>query len=187
MLAVQNGNEGRKACTDILLSYTSEVDLLDNNGRTALHYASYRGFEDCVSSLLDAKAYPYQKDFLGKTPFHLAAASGHVYVLKQLIQQATVSLFDSKLLDNQRYTPLHWAAYKGKEYTLRHCFIVTYSIVFWGSFKDICFCRCFSRSLSQYFHNIVHSQFSNFNDQFCLIGAYSFTYFQVVKIVLKHY
>ncbi|XP_046445039.1 serine/threonine-protein phosphatase 6 regulatory ankyrin repeat subunit A-like isoform X3 [Daphnia pulex] len=115
MLAVQNENEGRKACTDILLSYTSQVDLFDNNGRTALHYASCRGFEDCVSSLLDAKASPYQKDFLGKTPFHLAAAMGHVYVLKQLIQQGADSLGDVKLLDHQSYTPLHWAAYKGRE------------------------------------------------------------------------
>ena len=115
MFAVQNQNEGRKPTTDILLRYTSQVDLFDNNGRTALHYASCQGFEDCVSSLLNAKASLYQKDFLGKTPFHLAAAMGHVYVLKQLIQRGTDSLIDVKLLDSQSYTPLHWAAYKGKE------------------------------------------------------------------------
>lgn len=130
MLAVQNDNEGRKACTDILLSYTSQVDLFDNNGRTALHYASCRGFEDCVSSLLDAKASPYQKDFLGKTPFHLAAAMGHLYVLKQLIQQGDDSLVDVKLLDHQSYTPLHWAAYKGEESFLvfSHFFISLFLI-----------------------------------------------------------
>lgn len=114
MLAVQNESEGRKRSTDILLEYASLVDLCDKNGRTALHYASCRGFEDCVTSLLDAKASPYQKDYLGKTPFHLAAAAGHVNVLKQLMPQDNEPLVDLKLPDNQHCTPLHWAAYKGK-------------------------------------------------------------------------
>lgn len=114
MLAVQNASEGRKQSTDTLLAYGSVLDLFDNNGRTALHYASCRGSEDCVTSLLDAKASPYQKDHLGKTPFHLAAAAGNVNVLKQLLSQDNEPLDDLKLLDNEQYTPLHWAAYKGK-------------------------------------------------------------------------
>lgn len=115
MLAVQNASEGRKQSTDTLLAYGSVLDLFDNNGRTALHYASCRGSEDCVTSLLDAKASPYQKDHLGKTPFHLAAAAGNVNVLKQLLSQDNEPLDDLKLLDNEQYTPLHWAAYKGHE------------------------------------------------------------------------
>ncbi len=115
MLAVEGGHS---QCTDILISCKSQIDLSDANGRTALHRASCRGFEDCINSLLEAKASPCPKDCLGKTPLHLAASMGHVYVLKQLIQQCDVMqcgpLINSNLQDSQNYTPLHWAAYKGK-------------------------------------------------------------------------
>ena len=110
MLAVEGASS---QCTDILISCTSQVDLSDANGRTALHRASCRGLEECVTSLLEAKASPCRKDCLGKTPLHLAASAGHVYVLKQLIEQC-IPLDASTLQDSQNYTPLHWAAYKGK-------------------------------------------------------------------------
>jgi len=52
MLAVEGGHA---QCTNVLLSSNSQIDLFDIKNRTALHRAAWRGLEDCVSSLLDAK------------------------------------------------------------------------------------------------------------------------------------
>ena len=112
MLAVEAGHT---QCADILIDFNANVDLTDINGRTALHRASFRGFSDCVASLLKAKASPLQKDYLGKTPLHIASSTGHVYAVTQLIENWPVPINEDYLQDSQKFTPLHWAAYKGRK------------------------------------------------------------------------
>lgn len=126
MLASEGGHAH---CTNVLLSYTSSVDLCDINMRSALHrgsileiaflvfsigesfdciLASARGFEDCVSSLLEAKASPTRQDFKGKTALHFAAAGGHVNVLKLLIKHCGLQAVINTMVDAQGFTTLHW-------------------------------------------------------------------------------
>lgn len=55
------------------------------------------------------------QDSRGRSPMHLAAACGHVGVLRALLKtQKTVLV----LKDNCGYTPLHWACYNGTSVTL---------------------------------------------------------------------
>lgn len=127
MLAVEGGHA---KCTEILLGRQDSVDSGDANGRTALHRAACRGFEDCVALLLAVKASPFKKDVLGKTPLHLAAAMGYVCVLKQLAQNGDPPTAYS-LQDLQNYTPLHWAAYKS-------IILLNFSLLFFMNSRSTC-------------------------------------------------
>lgn len=130
MLAV---DAGHAQCAENLIRSNANVNLCDVNGRTALHRASCRGFHDCVTLLLDAKASPLQKDCLGKTPLHLASSMGHVLVVKQLMQFWPGPITENELMDSQNYTPLHWAAYKGD-------FVCCFYFVFPLTIKHASFC-----------------------------------------------
>lgn len=71
------------------------------------------GHDDCVTALLEHKASALCRDAQGSTPLHYAASRGHTEILASLVQAAMATDPQDKLLDNNQYTPLHWAAYKG--------------------------------------------------------------------------
>jgi serine/threonine-protein phosphatase 6 regulatory ankyrin repeat subunit A len=50
---------------------------------------------------------------------HFAAACGHVGILGCFLQVTGSGM----VLDDQGYSPLHWACFNGKEYVI-HCFII---------------------------------------------------------------
>ena len=50
------------------------------------------------------------RDCTGRSPLHFAAACGHVGILGALIQVGGTT----NVVDNQGYTPLHWACFNGK-------------------------------------------------------------------------
>jgi len=58
----------------------------DAIGRTPLHWAAAKGYEESVTMLLAAKADPSAADTVGWTPLHCAAAAGHAGVAKLLIE-----------------------------------------------------------------------------------------------------
>ena len=89
------------------------VDLqgCDEQGRGALHYAVQSGNEEIVRGFLRRGLSPLQKDSLGMTPFHLAAAAGGV-VLLQLLYWQDRSTID--LLDHQHSSALYLAAQEGR-------------------------------------------------------------------------
>lgn len=69
------------------------------------------GHEACVEALLQHGSSFLAQDSRGRSPLHLAAACGHVGVLRALLKiQKSVLV----LKDNCGYTPLHWACYNGK-------------------------------------------------------------------------
>ena len=77
------------------------------------------GRDDCVTVLLEHKASALCRDVQGSTPLHYAASRGYTDILASLAPGAVATDPQDKLLDNKRYTPSHWAAYKGGQGTGR--------------------------------------------------------------------
>jgi palmitoyltransferase len=50
---------------------------VDNDGRTALHWAAYKGFADTARFLLFRDVSHMQQDKEGCTPLHWATIRGH--------------------------------------------------------------------------------------------------------------
>ncbi|XP_015190823.1 PREDICTED: ankyrin repeat domain-containing protein 54-like [Polistes dominula] len=85
-----------------LAAYTNNVELMkrvlmagvspdnrDEQGRTPLHLASCRGFEQIVSLLLEHGADPNKRDIVGNTPLHLAAVASNISVVTLLLKAGT--------------------------------------------------------------------------------------------------
>ena len=60
-----------------LLSMGAKVDVVNREGRTALHYAAEKGHKELCEALLKHGADPACKDKMGKTPDQLAYTEGH--------------------------------------------------------------------------------------------------------------
>lgn len=71
------------------------------------------GQEECVEALLQRGASVSVKDIRGRSPLHLASASGRVGALGALLQATNTSHSHTNLTDSKGYTPLHWACYNG--------------------------------------------------------------------------
>ncbi|XP_019184559.1 PREDICTED: uncharacterized protein LOC109179505 [Ipomoea nil] len=73
---------------DLLLHYLLKRGLdpneSDNNGRTALHIAAVKGYENCVLLLLDCGADPNSRDSEGSVPLWEAILGEHESVTKLL-------------------------------------------------------------------------------------------------------
>ncbi|KAH8898153.1 hypothetical protein GQ53DRAFT_881160, partial [Thozetella sp. PMI_491] len=94
---------------------TIPIDSRDNNnnGRTPLLYAAWRGHKAIVKLLLDTgKVDIKSKDDNGQTPLSNAAYGEHEAVIKLLLDTGEV---DIESRDNDGQTPLSNAAYKGHE------------------------------------------------------------------------
>ena len=81
------------------------INRHDNKGRTALHFASSRGSDEIVHSLLEHGANPNLQDFNGSTPLHLAALTHHIRVITLLLRFGA----DASATDAFGKTPLHLA------------------------------------------------------------------------------
>ena len=75
--AVSSGPNGHPEIVNLLIKNQVEVNLTDNTGRAALHYASELGQDDTLELLLNNKADPNIADKdKGKTAMHLAIENG---------------------------------------------------------------------------------------------------------------
>lgn len=84
MLAAE---KGFLPCCLILLAYGADLNLCDNKGKTALHYACQNGFSDVASKLLDQGSDSSILDASGMTPVHLATIEGHNDCVKLLLNR----------------------------------------------------------------------------------------------------
>eukprot|EP00249_Psilotum_nudum_P015876 c25566_g1_i1 orf=202-2070(-) len=95
----------------VATKWGADVDALDNDGRSALHWAAYKGFADCVRLLLFMDAYRDRQDKEGCTPLHWAAIRGNLEACTVLVQAGTKE--DLMIADNTGCTPAQLASDKG--------------------------------------------------------------------------
>ncbi|XP_022786816.1 serine/threonine-protein phosphatase 6 regulatory ankyrin repeat subunit A-like isoform X3 [Stylophora pistillata] len=113
-----------------LLRFHARVDVFDEAGGTALHYAASRGHVEVARELLNSKAYVngrtkpnvrYSSDKtrkdnkedlpIGTTPLHMAAEMGHPEFVRVLITKYN-AITDPLTVDKK--SPLHLAAEYGR-------------------------------------------------------------------------
>ncbi|KAL6517555.1 hypothetical protein OROMI_033256 [Orobanche minor] len=95
----------------IVATYHADFNVPDNDGRTPLHWAAYKGFSDTIRLLLFRDACQESQDKEGCTPLHWAALRGNVEACSVLAH--TGSKKELKLKDKEGKTPIELAFDKG--------------------------------------------------------------------------
>lgn len=95
----------------IVAKFQAEFDVPDNDGRSPLHWAAYKGFADTVRLLLFRDASQERQDKEGCTPLHWAAYQGNVEVCTVLVHAGTKEELIVK--DSSGLTPVQIASDKG--------------------------------------------------------------------------
>ncbi|KAL8591724.1 hypothetical protein ACOMHN_061816 [Nucella lapillus] len=93
-----------------------DVNIIDMDGRTALHSACTFGLFEAASLLLGHSADASKKNALGSTPLHLAVMGPHARVVRLLLQKGPKSIDFSNRLKN---TAVHMACFEGDKEMLR--------------------------------------------------------------------
>nr|GEY38313.1 probable protein S-acyltransferase 23 [Tanacetum cinerariifolium] len=95
----------------IVSKYHADFDVPDNDGRTPLHWAAYKGFADTIRLLLFWDANQGKQDKDGCTPLHWAALRGHVEACVVLLHAGTKE--ELMVKDTAGFTPAQIAADRG--------------------------------------------------------------------------
>ncbi|KAK3118989.1 hypothetical protein QOZ80_9BG0711990 [Eleusine coracana subsp. coracana] len=95
----------------IISKYGADFDALDNDGRSPLHWAAYKGSADTVRLLLFLDANQVRQDKNGCTPLHWATIRGNLEVCTVLVHAGTKE--ELSLKDSGGFTPVQLAADKG--------------------------------------------------------------------------
>ncbi|XP_059647933.1 probable protein S-acyltransferase 23 isoform X2 [Cornus florida] len=95
----------------IVAKYHADFDAPDNDGRSPLHWAAYKGFADTIRLLLFRDAHQGRQDKEGCTPLHWAALRGNVEACTVLVHAGTKQELVVK--DNAGFTPIQIASDKG--------------------------------------------------------------------------
>jgi ankyrin repeat protein len=102
----------------LLLKYGGNVDAADKQGRTALMTAAWKNHWHCVIELLRNGADVNKKDNKGRNILHNLAADKHCnwgsYVI-DLLLKTDIAIDGPEGQDDQKRSPLHWAASTGKK------------------------------------------------------------------------
>lgn len=115
--AVASGPNGHPDIVSLLLKNQAQVNVTDDKGRSALHFASELGQDDTLEMLLANGANPNIKEReSGRTPLHLAIENGQFNSVQILWSHSNSSgegsghKLDLKSWDSQGQTVLHYAA-----------------------------------------------------------------------------
>jgi hypothetical protein len=95
----------------LLLELGADVNIVEDNGMTALIYASARGNKKVCQALIDAKADVRARTDDNKTVLHFATANNHVGLLELLLDNGAACLLGKA--DATGATPLWKALYYG--------------------------------------------------------------------------
>ncbi|WZZ90624.1 hypothetical protein YC2023_119203 [Brassica napus] len=94
----------------VVSKWNADPDVPDNDGRSPLHWAAYKGFADSIRLLLFLDAYRGRQDKEGCTPLHWAAIRGNLEACTVLVQAGKKD--DLMITDNTGLTPAQLAAEK---------------------------------------------------------------------------
>ncbi|KAK4265274.1 hypothetical protein QN277_026347 [Acacia crassicarpa] len=94
----------------IVSKWNADPDVPDNDGRSPLHWAAYKGFADCIRLLIFLDAYRGRQDKEGCTPLHWAAIRGNLEACTVLVQAGKKE--DLMVTDNTGLTPAQLASDK---------------------------------------------------------------------------
>ncbi|KAH9301153.1 hypothetical protein KI387_012736, partial [Taxus chinensis] len=95
----------------IITKWSADFDVPDNDGRSPLHWAAYKGFTDCIRLLLFMDAFQGRQDTEGCTPLHWAAIRGNLEACTVLVLAGTKE--DLMTKDNKGCTPAQIAVDRG--------------------------------------------------------------------------
>ncbi|GAB2268064.1 hypothetical protein Dimus_003039 [Dionaea muscipula] len=95
----------------IVAKYHADFDAPDNDGRSPLHWAAYKGFADTVRLLLFRDASQGRQDKEGCTPLHWAAIRGNIDVCTVLVHSGEKR--ELMMKDRAGFTPVQLASDKG--------------------------------------------------------------------------
>jgi len=94
-----------------------DIIMKDNNGRTALYWASYYGHLEIVKLLITLgnlqKKDIMMKDIFGETSLFIASWYGHLEIVKLLIIIGNLQKEDIMMNDNYNQTALYWESIRG--------------------------------------------------------------------------
>lgn len=96
-----------------------EIDYKNQNGWTALHYASNRTVDDLefVRFLVDKNADINSRNSDNNKPLHIAARNGHENIVKFFLDEKRLSVNDP---GKDNWTPLHYAAESNRVDVVRY-------------------------------------------------------------------
>ncbi|XP_016486204.1 putative protein S-acyltransferase 23 isoform X2 [Nicotiana tabacum] len=95
----------------IVAKYHADLNVPDNDGRSPLHWAAYKGFGDTIRLLLFRDAFQGRQDKDGCTPLHWAALRGNTEACTLLVHAGTKA--DLTVKDKAGFTPAELASDKG--------------------------------------------------------------------------
>mmetsp|Transcript_8985 Transcript_8985/g.19267 ORF Transcript_8985/g.19267 Transcript_8985/m.19267 type:complete len:550 (+) Transcript_8985:348-1997(+) len=95
----------------LALKWNIDIDTVDNDGRTPLHWAAYKGYADTIRLLLVLDARYTLPDREGCTPLHWAAVKGNGAACTVLLQGGSMAVLTYK--DITGSTPAELAREKG--------------------------------------------------------------------------
>lgn len=95
----------------IALKWGADLDLLDHDGRSPLHWAAYKGFADTIRLLLVMSSRCTLPDKEGCTPLHWAAIRGNAEACTVLLQGGADQVLQQP--DSTGATPSQLAIEKG--------------------------------------------------------------------------
>ncbi|CAN9371569.1 unnamed protein product [Alternaria alternata] len=102
----------------LLLKFGGNVDARDKQGRTALMTAAWKNYFHIMHELLRCGADVNKKDNTGRNVLHNLAADKHCNwgrdVIAELLRQ-NIAIDGPEGQDDQKRSPLHWAASTGKK------------------------------------------------------------------------
>ncbi|WJX90402.1 Protein S-acyltransferase 24 [Trifolium repens] len=94
----------------VVSKWNADPDVPDNDGRSPLHWAAYKGFADSIRLLLFLDAHRGRQDKEGCTPLHWAAIRGNLEACTVLVQAGKRE--DLIMTDNTGLTPAQLASDK---------------------------------------------------------------------------
>ena len=106
-------------CKTLINEINFDVNIADDEGRTALHCSAQGGNDELFGFIADKGTNIFLKTKGGQNCLHIAAGRGHFNLCKTLIEKIN---FNAHMVDNKKWAALHYAAQNGS-YKLMKYFI----------------------------------------------------------------